>query len=170
VQLLPAGGERPIPLIYAENLAHAVKLALVHGEARPALSDSAPVTVYDLPSDHPVGQRQVLEVFARHLSRDSGRALRPVSLRPVSLRPLSLPVGLAEAGAALLERLGVRTPGAVELPLTRATRFAGRGHPFDSKAIRAELGWTPLISAEEALTRTAVWWANRDSPAAWSAP
>jgi nucleoside-diphosphate-sugar epimerase len=148
VQLLPGGGRAPIPLIYAGNLAHAVILAL----AAPPSPDAQPrVTVFDLPSDHPVGQREVLERFAAHL--------------PGTLRPIALPVPLAEMGARVLEEIGVRLPGAVELPMTRATRFAGRGHPFTSAPLREALGWVPPVSAEEGLRRTAIWWAERGAPA-----
>lgn len=142
-QLLPGGGKKPIPLVYAGNLAQAIELALFR-DAFPGEARGGQVRVYHVGADHQVGQRDVLRALAR------GGAGR--------FRPISVPPRFARVGARWLERVGVRLPGSEELPLERAARFAGEGNPFSSERIRDELGWVPEVGAEAALERTARWW------------
>jgi len=140
---MPGGGRTSLPLIYAGNLAEAIGCALQRG-APPG------VRAYNVADDHPVTQRALWAAMAGALG--------------VPFRPLTLPGPIVLGAAGLAEILGVRVPGAGELSLRRVARLALRPNPYRSERIREELGWVPTVTLEEAIRRTAGWFARFDPP------
>lgn len=130
-------GHNAVPAVYAGNVAEAVLLALESGRGR---------ATWDVGLDHPTTQRALLSGIAAGMGR--------------SPRLVSIPAGLVRAGADVLERLGVSTPGAEHLPLGRAARLSLGQNPYPSRAIRGELGWDPSHRPDEALARTGRWLAT----------
>ncbi|HSG07384.1 MAG TPA: NAD-dependent epimerase/dehydratase family protein, partial [Longimicrobiales bacterium] len=134
VAFLLGRGDNTIPAVYAGNVAVAVSLALASGRGG---------ETFDVGMDHPLTQRALLRGLARGMGR--------------SPRLISIPAGLARTVAAVLERLGVSTPGVRSLPLGRVVRLALGDNPYPSRRIRDELGWAPPHEHEEALARTGRW-------------
>lgn len=135
-------GDNTIPVVYAGNVAVAVRLTL----ESPGGGDT-----YDLGMDHALTQRALLERQAR------GMGVRPRFMR--------LPGGLVGRGARFLARLGVDTPGAQHLPLDRVARLALGENPYVSRRAHHDLGWDPPHRHEDALERTGRWLVGRhDEP------
>lgn len=127
-------GHNHLPVVYAGNVADAVRLALEQGRAG---------VTWDVGLDHPVTQRRLLEGVAEGMGR--------------SPTFVSLPGALALGAAGLLERLGVSAPGAQHLPLGRVVRLALGENPYPSRTIRRESGWNPPVPLDDALRRTGRW-------------
>ena len=123
-----------LPVVYAGNVAVAIRLALEAGRGG---------TVYDIGMDHPLTQRELFELLA------AGMGLSP--------RFVNVPGGVVRGAGDLLGRLGVKPPGAEHLPLQRLTRLALGQNPYPSRRIREELGWEPPHHHAEALRRTGRW-------------
>ncbi len=145
---LLGGGRTPLPLVYAGNLAEAVRLALGRGDRVPG---APPVRVYDVSGDHPVTQAELWGALARELG--------------MPFRPVTVPAGVARAVARGVDALGIPLPGADELPARRLVELALSADPYGSERIRSELGWTPPISTREAVRRTARWFGRPDRAA-----
>jgi len=131
---LLGSGRNTIPLVYAGNVAEAIRLAL---EAERG------ATTYDVGLDRPLTQRMLLEGIAQGMGR--------------SATFLPLPAGIVRAAADLLGVLGVSAPGVDGLPLGRVARLAMDENPYRSRRIRQELGWDPPHRHEDALVRTGEW-------------
>ncbi|MCG6957104.1 MAG: NAD-dependent epimerase/dehydratase family protein [Gemmatimonadetes bacterium] len=127
-------GRNTIAVVYAGNVAEAMRLALE--------AERGAVT-YDVGFDHPLTQRMLLEGIARGMGR--------------SPRLLAVPGSLVRAGADVLGALGVSAPGVDGLPLGRVARLAMGENPYPSRRIRRDLGWSPPHRHEEALVRTGRW-------------
>ena len=132
-------GRNTLPVVYAGNVASAMRLMLEAGEG------SRDAT-YDVGLDHPLTQRALFDGLARGL----GRA------------PTFVPVPAAavRAGVGILTGLGVSTPGAAHLPLERVARLALGENPYPSRRVRERLGWTPVHGHDRALERSGRWYAN----------
>jgi nucleoside-diphosphate-sugar epimerase len=120
-------GRNNIPVVYAGNVASAIRLALEAARGE---------TTFDVGLDFPLTQRALFETLA------DGMGISP--------RFISVPT-------AVLARLGVSMPGARHLPLDRVVRLALGENPYASVRIRDELGWNPPHSHHDALTRTGRW-------------
>jgi nucleoside-diphosphate-sugar epimerase len=138
LHFLAGTGQTPLPAVYAGNLAEAVLAALrgriPHG-----------TRAFNVGDDHPVSQRLILDALAEALG--------------VRFRPVPTPAPMVLAVARLAEAVGIRIPGAEELPIARAARLAVRPNPYISRRVRDELGWVPPHSLDEGLRRTAAWFA-----------
>ncbi|MSR23232.1 MAG: NAD-dependent epimerase/dehydratase family protein [Gemmatimonadetes bacterium] len=130
------GGRTPMSAVYAGNVAAAV-LAGLRGPL------PVGTRAYNVADDYGLSQRELYSGLARELG--------------VPFRPVSLPRVLVQMGASLGVALGMRIPGAEELPLRRAAHLAIHSNPYLSERIREELGWSPAVPSEEALRRTAAW-------------
>lgn len=139
VAFLLGGGDNPLPVVYAGNVAEAVRVALEEGRGE---------TTWDVGMDHPVSQRDLFRGLGEGMDRHP--------------RLVALPAPLVRTAADLLERLGVSAPGAEHLPLGRIVRLALGDNPYPSRTLRREAGWQPPVSAREALVRTGRW--LRDHP------
>ena len=131
-------GDNTLPVVYAGNVAVAVRRALEAGRGG---------TTYDVAMDLPLTQRGLFEGLAAGLG--------------VARKYVRVPAGLVQATAGLLVRLGVKTPGAAHLPIDRVARLALGDNPFSSSLVRSELGWDPPYGHTEALMRTGRWLRER---------
>jgi nucleoside-diphosphate-sugar epimerase len=128
----------PLPVVYAGNVAVAIRLALESGCGG---------ATFDVGMDHPLSQRDLMDWLA------AGLGLTP--------RFFTLPAPLVRRSGELLARLGVRTPAAKHLPINRLTQLALGENPYPSQRIRSELGWNPPYDHRSALERTGRWLAHR---------
>lgn len=131
---LLGSGDNTVPVVYAGNVAVAIRLCLEAGRGR---------ETFDLGVDHPLTQRTLLELMARGLGERR--------------RYVRLPAGLVRAAAALLAGLGVGVPGAEHFPAHRLAGLALGENRYPSRRIRSELGFSPPFGHEEALVRTGAW-------------
>ncbi len=127
-------GDNSLPVVYAGNVAEAIRLVLEAG---------AGGVTFDVGLDFPLTQRALFELLAEGLGRKR--------------RFVSIPAGLVRGGADALTRLGFTTPGAEHLPLERVARLALGENPYPSRRIRSELGWSPSHRHEDALPRSGAW-------------
>jgi 2-alkyl-3-oxoalkanoate reductase len=141
LHFLAGSGETPLPVVYAGNLAEAVLAAL----RRPI---PVGVRVFNVADDHPVSQKRILRALADALG--------------IRFRPIPVPTPVVLAGARLAGVVGIGIPGAEDLPVARAARLATRPNPYVSERVRTQLGWVPPFSLEEALDRTAGWFAAEE--------
>jgi nucleoside-diphosphate-sugar epimerase len=127
-------GTNTLPVVYAGNLAVAIRLALEAGVGQ---------TTYLVGVDHPLKQRELLELLA------AGMGVTPRFVR--------LPAMLVRGCGEILSRFGVGAPGARHLPINRLTRLALSDNPYSSRLIRRDLGWDPPYEHRAALERTGRW-------------
>ena len=121
---LIGGGDRPLSLVHARNVAQAVALAL---DAPKAAGQA-----YNVTNDDPITARQLVEA----VGRAAGRRIRTIS---IPARPAVL---MAKTFDRVRQMLGPsRYPGSA----TSAVRFWRGGNPYTSDKARRELGWKPTI-------------------------
>jgi nucleoside-diphosphate-sugar epimerase len=128
----------PLPVVYAGNVAVAVRLML---------ESSCGGATYNVGLDHPLNQRELMVWLA------AGLGMEP--------RFITLPGPLVRRTGEALARLGIRTPGAQHLPINRLTQLALGDNPYSSQRIRSDLGWNPPYDHRSALERTGRWLAHR---------
>lgn len=136
---LLGSGDHTLPVVYAGNVAAAVTDGLE--------ADRADGRVFNVAEDEPVTQRELLRGVAR------GMGVRP--------RFVSLPPRLVRWGARAGDSLGLRTPGAGELPLRRVASLALDDNPYPTERIRSDLAWRPPHRPGPALERTGRWLRRR---------
>ena len=124
-------GDNTLPVVYAGNVASAIRLALAAGRGG---------ETFDIGLDRPLTQRALFEMLAKGMGRKA--------------RFVQLPASLVRLGARLASRLGVSVPGAEHLPIERVARLALGENPYRSRRIREQLGWQPLHEHDDALLRT----------------
>lgn len=140
---LPGGGRTRLPLVYAGNVARAVLAALDR--------DASAGRAYNLALDCPVTGRDMVAL----LTAAMGHPRRVVPLPALPLR----------AVAAIVDRTTRVLPLVPRTDLARAVRSLARDNPYDSTRARLELGWTNLITHEEAVRRTVAWWHSKEEEA-----
>jgi 2-alkyl-3-oxoalkanoate reductase len=138
-QLLLGSGRTPLPLVYAGNLAGAVEAALT----RPLPER---IRAYNVTGDAAVTQRDFYAALAEALGTRTGF--------------IPMPGPLVRLGARAADALGLHLPDMEEMPITRAALLATRPNPYNADRIRNELGWAPEVEGEEAVRRTAEWFAR----------
>lgn len=131
---LLGNGDNALPVVYAGNVAVAIRLALEAGLGG---------ETFDLGMDHPLTQRALFRGLAEGLGRTP-------SLVPV-------PAALIRGAGLVLSRLGVGAPGAPHLPLERVVRLALGENPYPSRRAHDLLQWDPPYLHEPALLRTGRW-------------
>ena len=127
-------GDNTVPVVYAGNVAAGVAAAL---DGRGAGS------AFNLASDGPVTQRELLEGLARGLGRS----------------PMFVPVpgALVRTAARLADVASSIVPGMRYVSGARAARLVLGSNPYESRRARDDLGWRPLVTHESALRRTGHW-------------
>jgi dTDP-4-dehydrorhamnose 3,5-epimerase len=121
---LIGGGERPLSLVHARNVAQAVALALD--------SPTAAGQAYNVTNDDAITARQLVE----SVGRAAGRRIRTISI------PARPAVMMAKTFDRVRRVLGPsRYPGSA----TSAVRFWRGGNPYTSDKARRDLGWNPTI-------------------------
>lgn len=135
-------GTNLVDVTYVENAAAA------HLAAADRLREGSPV----VGRAYFIGQEQPVNLWAF-----INRLLELVGVPQVPARP-DIPYPVARAAAALMEDTYRLLGGGKEPPLTRllVAQMANSRY-FDLSAARRDLGYTPHVSTEEGLARTAAW-------------
>lgn len=128
-------GANRLSVVYAGNVAAAALLAL----------DRRGMTgAFNVANDGALTQRAFLERFAAGLG--------------VRLRALRVPKELAWNTALLFDAIArLARPSAPMATLKTAVQFLSASNPFVSARAERELGWKPVVAAEEAVERTGRW-------------
>lgn len=136
------GGSIKLDLTYIDNAVEAVWLALTKPLPRP-------VNIYNVSNGEP---RELLDLL-NQMAREFG----------LPLRTRRVPWPLVEVVARGLE-LAARLGGGNEPPLTRySAGVLAFSQTLDLSALRKELGWRPLVSIDEGISRHAEWWQDQQS-------
>jgi len=135
---LPGGGSAPIPVAYAGNVADVIVAAL----ERPVAIGRA----YNVIEPRTISSRALLERFGRELGR-----------KP---RVLPLPAALVRAAATAGDTIASAIPGVAVTDVRRAARLLLDGIPYDTTRVTQDLDWTGRVDHDEAIRRTAAWWAG----------
>lgn len=142
-------GENVLDLAYVENVVDGLYLLAVHPDAAG--------NSYNLHD----GQRLTLRVFLERLCQALGEPVPPRRFVP---RPV------ARAGAALGEFLWRAGHFVSEPPLTRWTLDSlFQELDFSTERVR-QLGFSPRVSFEEGLARTAGWFRSREATGTGNSP
>jgi nucleoside-diphosphate-sugar epimerase len=129
---LIGGGNRPLALVHARNVAQAVVLAL----STPAAIGQA----YNVANDDAITAREFVAAVSRGLGRE--------------LRTVNLPAGPAVSAAKLVDRLrGLMGPSRYPGSAASAVRYWKGGNPYTSDKARRELGWNPTIRHSEGIEK-----------------
>jgi len=132
-------GTNRLSVVYAGNVAAAALQAL----GRPHVTGA-----FNVANDGELTQRAFLERFAAGLG--------------VKLRVLGVPKGLAWNAARCFDSIArLVRPSAPMATLKTAVQFLSAANPFVSSRAERELGWQPIVSAEEAVERTGRWFRNQ---------
>ena len=121
---LIGGGNRPLSLVHARNVAQAVALAVTTPGGRGQ--------AYNVTNDDAITAREFVEA----VSRGAGRRIGTIS---VPARPAILMARLYDRVRRLVGRS--QYPGSA----TSAVRFWRGGNPYTSDKARRDLGWSPTI-------------------------
>ena len=121
---LIGSGDRPVPLVHASSIAHAVRAALDarDGWGRP----------YNVTNDGEITAREILEAAGR----GAGRRIRALRVSE------AIGVGGATAADLLLRLL---PPGRLPGMLRTGVAYWRGGNPFSAAAARTDLGWRPQV-------------------------
>ena len=141
----PRPQEAPTTLVQRLSSAKAMALADIYSSHLIIGSDQ--VAVF---GDKILGKPHTAERARAQLAQFSGERVRFVSI----------PARLVNVCARLLDRLGVSTPGARHLPISRVARLTLADNPYPSSRVRAELGWDPVYEHRDALLQTGRWAAD----------
>lgn len=133
---LPRGGNTVLDLTYVDNVVHAMTLA---SAAKHVPSGS----VYNVTNDDP---RAIGAVLQQLFVEEMGQ--------PFQIAPVPYPMlDIAARGLEVVAKLTGREP--------KLTRYSVGALAFDMTldltAIKADLGYTPVVSMDEGIRRTAAW-------------
>jgi nucleoside-diphosphate-sugar epimerase len=134
-------GENALPLVYVSDLVHGLLLALDH--------PAAVGGIYNITSDQPITQRQLLEAIAHDVGAPAPR--------------LRVPYRALYAASYLAEKIASAAPGAHRPPITRfGVAFHGTDSRFAIDKARRELGYRPQVTLRDGVRRTASWFVQAE--------
>lgn len=137
-------GDNRMPFVYVDDIVRGLLLALDH--------DAAPGNAYNISSDSPFTQRQMLTAIAE----DTGGS------PPVR----SIPYPALYAAGFLAERLVGILPSVSRPPVTRlGVAFFGTDNRYAIDKARAELGYRPEVSLRDGVRIAAEWYLQHRRPA-----
>lgn len=133
---LVGGGARALPIVYAGNVAG--------GIVRAMRSPAAAGRTYNLATDFTISQKDFLRLLAERLG-----------VKPIFV---PIPYDAAHGLAWTIERITGALTDRPPFLNRRNVSFMGAGNPFDSRRIRAELGWEPEVDHAEGVRRSVDWY------------
>ena len=140
---LVGSGDNLMPFVYIDDAVRGLLLALDH--------DKAAGNAYNIGSDSPVTQRQLLTAIAA----DTGGA-------PPGRR---VPYAALYAAGYLAERLAGLPPSTRRPPVTRlGVAFFGTDNRYAIGKAQAELGYQPAVRLRDGIRLTAQWYLRHVSP------
>jgi nucleoside-diphosphate-sugar epimerase len=125
-------GDRPLSLVHARNVAHAVLRALT--------LDRGWGHAFNVVNPDPISARE----FIAGLGEGLGRRIRTVRI------PVGLALGAARVGDVLFRTMA---PAIVATGPSAAIRYWRGGNPFSVEALRQDLGWDPPVRHREGIPR-----------------
>jgi len=139
--ILVGSGNNAIPLVYVADVVQGLLLALDH--------DRAPGQAYNITSDRPLTQKQVLHAIAEEIGAS-----------PPHIR---VPYRALYAAGYLSERLATAAPSVARPPITRlGVAFFGADNRYSIGKARTELGYAPQVDLRDGIRITARWYLRRD--------
>jgi nucleoside-diphosphate-sugar epimerase len=136
-------GDNRMPFVDVDDVVRGLLLALDH--------DAAPGNAYNISSDSPFTQRQMLTAIAE----DTGG----------SLPGPSIPYRALYAASYLAERLAGTLPSAGRPPVTRlGVAFFGTDNRYAIDKGRAELGYQPTVGLRDGVRIAAEWYLEHRRP------
>lgn len=130
------GGRSTMAIVHAANVAD--------GIVRAALADRAAGRAYNLADDFPVTVAEFFRLAAAGLG--------------VRLRTVGVPLRVARAGAALVDRVAPLVGIDRSVASARSSLdFISRDNPFTSRRAREELGWAPAVRHETGVPEAFAW-------------
>jgi 2-alkyl-3-oxoalkanoate reductase len=133
-------GRNALPLVYVTDAVQALLLALEH--------DRAVGNAYNITTEPPLTQQQLLEAIASELGVRAPR--------------IHLPYQLLYAAGYLAERLAALTGSRARPAITRlGVAFFGTDSRYAINKARRELGYEPQVSIREGVRLTADWYRQR---------
>jgi nucleoside-diphosphate-sugar epimerase len=136
-------GDRPMSLIHARNIAHAIvqALTLQRGWGK----------AYNLVNDDAVTSLEMIDLIGEGMGR--------------RLRALRIPLGVATAGARANDLvLAALSPGTQPTKAIGAIKWWRGGNPFDASPARRELDWHSEVRHREGLPAAARWLRGTGTP------
>lgn len=137
--VIVGSGDNALPFVYATDVVQGLLLALDH--------ERALGQAYNITTDRPLTQRQLMHAIAREIGADPPRVRVPYSA-------LYAAASAAERAAAMLRRQGPP-------PVTRlGVKLFGTDNRHAIDKARAELGYVPRVPLEVGVRLTARWYLN----------
>lgn len=141
-------GGNALPLVHVADVVRALLLALEH--------ERAVGNAYNITSERPLTQLQVLETIAR-----------TIGVEPPRIR---VPYRALYAAGYLAERVAALTPSGGRPAITRlGVAFFGTDNRYSMQKAQRELGYKPRLDLREGLRVTADWYRRRHHAAATQA-
>lgn len=141
--IIVGGGGNALALVHVSDVVQGLLLALEH--------ERAIGNAYNITSDQPLTQQEVLEAIARTLG-----------VRPPRLH---IPYRALYAAGYLAERLAALTPSVGRPAITRlGVAFLGTDNRYSMEKARGELGYRPQLDLREGLRLTAEWYRRQHPP------
>lgn len=133
-------GRNALPLVYVTDVVQALLLALEH--------DRAVGNAYNITTESPLTQQQLLEAIASELGARAPR--------------IHLPYHLLYTAGYLAERLAALTGSGARPAITRlGVAFFGTDNRYAINKARRELGYEPQVPIREGVRLTADWYRQR---------
>ncbi|HEX5303346.1 MAG TPA: NAD-dependent epimerase/dehydratase family protein [Streptosporangiaceae bacterium] len=141
--ILAGSGDNAIPLVYVADVVRGLLLALDH--------DRAPGQAYNITTDRPLTQKQLLHAIAEEIGASAPR--------------IRVPYRALYAAGYLAERLATVVPSVTRPPITRlGVTFFGADNRYSIGKARRELGYAPQVDLRDGIRITARWYLRRDRP------
>jgi nucleoside-diphosphate-sugar epimerase len=138
--IIVGGGGNALPLVHVTDVVQALLLALEH--------ERAVGNAYNVASERPLTQRDVLETIAR-----------TIGVAPPRVR---IPYRALYAAGYLAERAAALTPAGGRPAITRlGVAFFGTDNRYSMQKAQRELGYKPRHDLREGLRVTADWYRRR---------
>jgi nucleoside-diphosphate-sugar epimerase len=145
--VIVGSGRNAVPFVYVTDVVHGLLLALDH---RRAVGNA-----YNITSDKPLTQRQLLHAIAREVDGSPPR--------------LHAPYRALYAAGYIAERLAALSPSRRRPPITRlGVAFFGTDNRYAIGKAKRELGYSPGVSVADGVHLAAAWYreleAERPAP------
>jgi nucleoside-diphosphate-sugar epimerase len=135
-------GHNALPFVYVTDVIHGLLLALDH---RRAIGHA-----YNITSDRPLTQRQLLDAIAHEVGAEPPR--------------LHVPYRALYAAGYAAERIAALTPSRRRPPITRlGVAFFGTDSRYAVGKAKRELGYSPRVAVADGVHLTAAWYRDREA-------
>jgi nucleoside-diphosphate-sugar epimerase len=139
--IIVGSGDNAVPFVYVTDVVEGLSLALDH--------ERAAGQAYNITSDSPLTQQQLLDAIAREVGARSPR--------------LHIPYRALFAAAYAAERLTTSTRSSRRPSITRlGVAFFGTDNRYAIDKAQRELGYRPRVALVDGIRLAAAWYRDRD--------